>query len=726
MNFLEKKYSQFISQKGYIPKYFNPYNFAELENIAPTQTRNCGCETASPAVLISQKILTKEFKILQCFDKQIILRRKTQMNEIHMMRELIKTLNEYAEAYYVYDTPIVSDKEYDMLYDRLIELEEITNIRLSNSPTNKVQGRVLEGFKEVKHSKPMLSADKTKDINEVDRWLDGRKYYCSYKLDGLTLVVSYSNGKFVRAITRGDGYIGEDVTEQARFISNIPLTIPYCEDLEVRGECVCSWDNFNKINEGLEEPYSHPRNLAAGSIRNLDTNIVKNRKLSYVVFECVSDIGTDDKVEVLQRLNSFGFEVVPFAFDNENGIQSYVDTMKPELCKYPVDGLIFELRSREESIATGRTSHAEQCRMALKWKDNTYKTVLKDIEWSTSRTGLVAPVAIFEEVNLDGAKTTRATLHNVSIIEKLKLGIGDTIEVYRSNMVIPAIDKNLTQSNTYKIPTVCPDCGAKLELRKSIFGIKNLFCVNPNCHAQFINKIIHYVSRSAMDIEGISEATIEILYSKGFVKTYSDLYGLEKYKDELIKINGFGEKSYNNLIEAINKSTHTTLDRFIVAIGIPNVGKAAAKLIAKQFGGNFNSFISETAKGFNYITIDTFGDVINESIHKWLNDFPKDELVRLKEILTFDTTPFEKKEINDNPFTNKNICVTGKLNSFTRDSINTKIESIGAKAVSGVTSKTDYLITNTPDSGSSKNNNAKKYGTKIITEEEFLKMIGEI
>lgn len=280
--------------------------------------------------------------------------------------------------------------------------------------------------------------------------------------------------------------------------------------------------------------------------------------------------------------------------------------------------------------------------------------------------------------------------------------------------------------NFLKLPTVCPACGAELEMKISATGTKNLFCVNPNCHAQFINKIIHYVSRSAMDIEGISEAIIEILYNKGFVKTYSDLYGLEKYKDELIKINGFGEKSYNNLIEAINKSTHTTLDRFIVAIGIPNVGKAAAKLIAKQFGGNFNSFISETAKGFNYTTIDTFGDIINESIHKWLNDFPKDELIKLKEILAFDTAPFEKKEINDNPFINKNICVTGKLNSFTRDSINAKIESIGAKAVSGVTSKTDYLITNTPDSGSSKNNNAKKYGTKIITEEEFLKMIGEV
>lgn len=726
MNFLEKKYSQFIFQKGYIPKYFNSYNFAELENIAPTQTRKCGNEASSSAVLISQEILTKEFKILQCFDKQIILRRKTQMNEIHMMRELVKTLNEYAEAYYVYDTPIVSDKEYDTLYDRLAELEDITGMQLSNSPTVKVQGRVLDGFTKIEHTKPMLSAEKTKDPKMIERWLKGRKYYCSYKADGLTLVLRYSNGKFIQAITRGNGYVGEDVTEQAKLLNNIPLSISYYDNLEVRGECVCSWEEFNRINENIETPFSHPRNLAAGTIRNLDTNILKDRKLSFLAFECVTDIGVDDKVEILQRLNNWGFEVIPFAFDSEGGLDKYIEIMKAELCKYPVDGLIFELRSREESLNTESTAHHEGCRIALKWEDNTYTTTLTDIEWNTSRSGFVAPVAIFEPVDLDGATTSRATLHNVSIIENLKLGIGDKITVYKANMIIPAIDENLTKSNTYKLPTHCPACGAELEMKISATGTKNLFCVNPNCHAQFINKIIHYVSRSAMDIEGISEAIIEMLYNKGFVKTYSDLYGLEKYKDELIKINGFGEKSYNNLIEAINKSTHTTLDRFIVAIGIPNVGKAAAKLIAKQFGGNFNSFISETAKGFNYTTIDTFGDIINESIHKWLNDFPKDELIKLKEILAFDTAPFEKKEINDNPFINKNICVTGKLNSFTRDSINAKIESIGAKAVSGVTSKTDYLITNTPDSGSSKNNNAKKYGTKIITEEEFLKMIGEV
>lgn len=276
------------------------------------------------------------------------------MNEISEMRILVNTLNKYAEAYYVYDTPVVSDKQYDTLYDRLAELEDITGIQLSNSPTVKVQGRVLDGFTKIEHTKPMLSAEKTKDSKMIERWLKGRKYYCSYKLDGLTLVLRYSNGKFIQAITRGNGYVGEDVTEQAKLLNNIPLSISYYDDLEVRGECVCSWEEFNRINENIETPFSHPRNLAAGTIRNLDTNILKDRRLSFLPFECVTDIGVDDKVEILQILSNWGFEVVPFAFDSEGGLDKYIETMKADLCKYPVDGLIFELRSRKESLNTDK------------------------------------------------------------------------------------------------------------------------------------------------------------------------------------------------------------------------------------------------------------------------------------------------------------------------------------------------------------------------------------
>ena len=1033
------------------------------------------------------------------------------MNEISEMRILVNTLNKYAEAYYVYDTPIVSDKQYDTLYDRLAELEDITGIQLSNSPTVKVQGRVLDRFTKIEHTKPMLSAEKTKDPKMIERWLKGRKYYCSYKLDGCftskcrvlmadgsykkinkvqvgdyvlscspegivqpkkvlnvfdnglkkqnewltihtergmmneksgqgckggikctknhmfftengyikaeqlkvgdiiykphrtpseiqqqvilglllgdghfvkrtkaysdlleihtsktkngnydniiykletmfksfepkithktsgysnnqnnmthinfhvmalpnyfnnennqircgltwtkeilehmsplswavffiddgslvksqeegkdvtnkiagaifhtnrhsyenvkilsdylnhigiinyiefekpiinkewgegyvirlsqdtsmdffsmiapyipkeirdkklpnrkelqnceeikwwenddsyiglsgekiskvvpcttlkehslraydievednhnyfannhlvhncTLVLRYSNGKFIQAITRGNGYVGEDVTEQAKLLNNIPLSISYYDDLEVRGECICSWEEFNRINENIETPFSHPRNLAAGTIRNLDTNILKDRRLSFLPFECVTDIGVDDKVEILQILRNWGFEVVPFAFDSEGGLDKYIETMKAELCKYPVDGLIFELRSREESLNTESTAHHEGCRIALKWEDNTYTTTLTDIEWNTSRSGFVAPVAIFEPVDLDGATTSRATLHNVSIIENLKLGIGDKITVYKANMIIPAIDENLTKSNTYKLPTHCPACGAELEMRISATGTKNLYCNNPDCHAKFINKLIHYVSRSAMNIEGISEAIIEVLYQKGFVKNYSDLYKLSDYKSELIGMNGFGEKSYNNLINAIEKSKYTTLDRFIVAMGIPNVGKSAAKLIAKKFKGDFNKFVSETANGFDYTSIETFGEVINSSIHKWLKDFDKTELIALKNVLIFDTTPFETEDVKENPFSGKIIVPTGKLNSFTRDSINAKIESLGAKAASSVSKKTDYVLTNEA-SGSSKYKKAMELGIPVISEEQFLQMIGE-
>ena len=399
--------------------------------------------------------------------------------------------------------------------------------------------------------------------------------------------------------------------------------------------------------------------------------------------------------------------------------------MKPEGCPYPVDGLIFELDSVSESQKTESTAHHEGCRYALKWADEVYQTTLRNIEWNTSRSGLVAPVAVFDEIDLDGAKTTRATLHNVSIIEKLKLGIGDKITIYRSNMVIPAIDENLTKSNTYKLPLICPTCGHTLELRTSETGTKNLYCNNINCQARLIGKLTHFVSKYAMNIEGISESIIETLVNNGYVECYSDIYTLEDYKDTLITINGFGEKSYENLIASINKSRNTTLERFIVAMGIPNIGRSAAKTIAKHFKGDLSAFVKETIAGFNYTTLEDFGQVAHDSIYKWLMDFSKKDLVALSQYLIFNTDEYQHQNIADNPFNGKNVAVTGKLNSFNRDSINAKLESLGAKPVSGVTSKTDYLINNDATSQSSKNKKANELNIPIITEAEFLKMIGE-
>jgi DNA ligase (NAD+) len=607
----------------------------------------------------------------------------------------------------------------------LVKLEIETGIVLSNSPTQRVQGQILDGFNKVVHSKPMLSAQKTKDINDIKKWAGKRCCYCSYKLDGLTLILRYSGGKLTQAITRGDGVRGEDVTEQARMITNIPLQIPYKHDLEVRGECVVSWENFKKINENLSEPFSHPRNMSAGTLRNLNTELVRERKLSFVVFENITVEDIDSKTEILMCLAQMGFEVVPFAFGEDADLEEYVEIMKPEGCQYPVDGLIFELDSVSESEKTESTAHHEGCRYALKWQDETYSTILEDIEWNTSRSGLVAPVAIFKEVDLDGAKTTRATLHNVSIIEKLQLGIGDELTIYRSNMVIPAIDENLTKSNTYKLPTTCPTCGHTLELRTSDTGTKNLYCNNPNCQAQLVGKLTHFVSKHAMNIQGVSESIIETLVDNGYVECYSDIYTLEEYKDTLIKTDGFGEKSYENLMKSINESRNTTLERFIVAMGIPNIGRSAAKTVAKHFKGDLSAFVRETVAGFDYTTLDDFGQVAHDSIYKWLMNFSKKDLVALSQVLTFNTDEYQEQNIADNPFNGKNVAVTGKLTQFTRDSINAKLESLGAKPASGVTLKTDYLINNDSTSQSSKNKKANELNIPIITEAEFLKMIGE-
>ena len=364
---------------------------------------------------------------------------------INKIKELTAELLHHCHLYYDLDAPTISDAEYDKMFDELFKLENEANFWLANSPIRKVQGQVLDGFQKVTHSKPMLSAAKTKDIDEIKKFLGDNVFYCSYKLDGLTLVCIYEGGKFKQAITRGTGLIGEDVTEQAKMIGNLPMTIPYDGYLELRGECVVSWDNFHKINENLTEPYSHPRNLAAGSLRNLDTNITKQRNLSYIVFECVSDL-MDSKWLELQYLKKLGFEVVNASTGT---VDECVEAMQPEYYVYPVDGLIFEFENKPYSKSLPSTGHHEGCRMALKWADSTYETTLRDVVWDVGRSGVISPVAVFDEVDLDGALTTRATLHNLSIIKGLELGIGDTITVYRSNMVIPKIDDNFTRSNRY-------------------------------------------------------------------------------------------------------------------------------------------------------------------------------------------------------------------------------------------------------------------------------------
>lgn len=646
------------------------------------------------------------------------------MSRIERIKELVKLLSKASDAYYVNDNPIMSDKEYDKLYDELETLEKETGYIISTSVTQRVQGKVLDGFQKVTHSKPMLSAAKTKDDNEIKKFIGKNDFYCSYKLDGLTLVCIYENGEFKQAITRGTGLVGEDVTEQAKMIGNLPMCIPYDGYLELRGECVVSWKNFHKTNKGLDEPYSHPRNLAAGSLRNLDTNITKQRNLSYLVFECVSDLydkDTDDgewdsKWERLAYLDHLGFETVGRCV---GAVDDCIEGMQPDWYEFPVDGLIFELNSDSHSKSLASTSHHEGCRMALKWADSTYETILRDVIWDVGRSGVISPVAVFDEVDLDGALTTRATLHNLSIIESLELGIGDTITVYRSNMVIPKIDDNLTRSNNLVIPDTCPCCGSKVEV-KYTDSSKFLICTNPNCSAKTLAKFTHFVSRNCMNIDGLSEKTLEALISHNFLHTYKDIYHLSEHRQALTRLEGMGEKSVSTLLKSIEKSKDVKLENFLNAIGIPDVGLSTSKTIANAFNGDFSAFYKAFKDHYKWDELQDVGEKTSRNITKYLTE-NEQEIVNLASEMRF---VVEKKiEAKENPFMGKTLCITGKLFNFTRDGINTKIAELGAKTAGSVSKNTDYLITNEA-SGSSKYKKAIELNILIITEQEFLNMIG--
>lgn len=648
------------------------------------------------------------------------------MNKIETIKNLTAELLQYCHEYYDLDRPTISDTEYDKKFDELKALEDETGFWLANSPTRKVQGQVLDCFTKVKHSKPMLSAAKTKDINEIKRFIGDQPFYCSYKLDGLTLLVRYKDGEFVQAVTRGNGEIGEDVTAQARMITNLPMHIDYKDKLELRGECVISLENFHKINATLDEPYSHPRNLAAGSLRQLDTNITKQRNLSYVVFECVSDIHLenvnndifDSKWECLDELDDLGFETVERCVGT---IDDCAEGMQPEWYQYPCDGLVFEMCRKSYSKTLPATAHHEGCRMALKWADEMYETILRDVEWNPTRSGLIAPVAIFDEIDLDGALTTRATLHNLSIIEQLELGIGDTITVYRSNMVIPKVYDNLTRSNTLTIPTTCPCCGDPTEI-KYTDNSKVLMCTNLNCAAKKLAQFTHFVSRKAMSIDGLSEKTLELLISHGFLHNYKDIYRLKEHKNEITQLPGMGVKSVDKLLDSIEKSRTVTLDRFITALGIPNIGSSAAKAISKQFNGDHYDFVQALANGYDFSQIDDFGEITNKSIHDWWNS--KDPMV---ELLPVEMTFVVENDVSSSSSLNgKSFCITGSLTHYAnRDALVKAIEDNGGKYVSGVSKKTDYLINNDTTSTSGKNKKAIELNIPIISEDDFLKMLSE-
>lgn len=643
------------------------------------------------------------------------------MDKINRIKELVDVLHKASIAYYRDDNPVMSDKQYDDLYDELELLEKETGLILAGSPTQKVQGYVLDGFKKVQHSKPMLSAAKTKDIGEIKNFLEGlvpgNGFYCSYKLDGLTTVVKYENGKFIQGITRGTGEIGEDVTEQCRFIPNLPMSIPINDYVELRGETVVSYDEFHRTNAELDKPFSHPRNMSAGTLRNLDLNVVKQRRLSFVVFEVVSPI-FKNKWGGLENARDWGFEVVNCG---RGSVDDLVEAMQPEFYKYPVDGLVFEIIDYDLSKSMGATQHHEGCRMALKWADDLYETTLTGIEWQTSRTGLINPVAVFEPVNLDGAVTTRATLHNISYIEDLELGMGDTIQIYRANKVIPKVHDNLTRSNTWEYPEICPTCGCPTEIHNEN-GSKTLHCTNPACKAKLINRLVNFVSRKCMNIDGLSEETLTKFVEWGWIKNLFDVYNLTQYFYELKHKEGFGARSVKKLQDAIENSKNVELDRFIAALSIPGIGSAQAKELVKKFK-TWESFEDAGCGNFDFSKLNNFGEIANKKIHNWFATmYQEDRIPQLVRNLHFISNDTE----SDNRLSGMTFVITGSLNHFeNRDALKKELESRGAKVSGSVSAKTNFLINNDIDSTSSKNKKAKQLNIPIVDEECIIGMLSQ-
>lgn len=642
------------------------------------------------------------------------------------MKELINILNNASRSYYQKNESIISDFEYDKLYDELMKLEKDTGIILANSPTQNVGYTVLSNLTKVKHDEKILSLDKTKEPEKLKSWLENQEGVLSWKLDGLTIVLKYNNGELVQAITRGNGEVGEDITHNAKVFKNIPLKISYKDELVVRGEGIISYSDFERINEELDEneSYKNPRNLCSGTVRQLNSEITAKRNVMFYAFTVFKAFGVDfddKKSNQLLWLKTLGFDVVYNKIVNSDNIIDSVYEFENKIPEndFASDGLVLTYNSISYSSSLGTTAKFPKDSIAFKWKDETAETILREIEWNTSRTGLINPIAVFDSVELEGTTVNRASVHNVSILEDLKLGIGDTIKVYKANMIIPQIAENITKSGNCEIPKNCPVCNGETEIR-SIRDGKALYCTNPNCSAQRIRSLSHFVSRDAMNIEGLSEETIKKFVEKGFISDYTDIYSLYKYADDIKNMEGFGEKSYNNLIESIEKSKNTELPNFIYALGINHVGLSNAKLLCKNINYDINKLVEVSQD--DLVNIDGFGDIIAHSIVLYFTDNKNRELLnKILKIVSFNTVEISEETENSN-INGKTFVITGDLNNFTnRKELQNKIESLGGKVTGSVTKKTNYLINNDILSESSKNKKAKELGIPIITEEDFIK-----
>ena len=651
------------------------------------------------------------------------------MDSMKRMKELIPLLTQASRAYYQEDRELMSNYEYDKLYDELVKLEAETGITLAGSPTTMVGYEALEELPKEAHEKPMLSLDKTKDVETLRSFVGTHKTLLSWKLDGLTIVLTYQDGKLEKAVTRGNGVIGEVITNNARVFKNIPLQISHKGNLVLRGEAIITYSDFEKINSEIEDvdaKYKNPRNLCSGSVRQLNNEITAKRNVHFYAFSLVQAEGVDFQNSVEQQflwLQKQGFDVVEYRAVTQDTLDEAMQYFEHQVSEndFPSDGLVALYDDIAYGASLGSTAKFPRNAFAFKWKDEIKETTLREIEWSPSRTGLINPVAIFDPVELEGTTVSRASVHNVSILKELQLGIGDKIQVYKANMIIPQIAENLTRSGNLEIPHSCPVCQKEARILKTN-EVESLYCMNPDCQAKKIKSFTLFVSRDAMNIDGLSEATLEKFILKGFIKDFGDVFEISRYKDQIVEMEGFGEKSYENLIASLENAKHTTLPRVLYSLGIANIGLANAKVICREFGYDVEKLIHASAEEIN--AIEGIGPVIAKAFTDYFSN--EENLKKFHHLMSHLELEEVKKEENQT-FAGKQFVITGSVVHFAnRSQLKEFIEQRGGKVTGSVTSKTDYLINNDTASNSSKNKKAKELGIPILSEEDFLERAGEI
>lgn len=655
------------------------------------------------------------------------MKAEEKQKAIQRMKELSGILKEASRAYYAEDREIMSNLEYDALYDELVKLEEETQMVLAGSATTTVGYEAVDELPKEAHESPMLSLNKTKDREVLRGFIGEHKTLLSWKMDGLTVVFTYNQGSLQKAVTRGNGVVGEVITNNARVFDNVPLKIPYQGELTLRGEAIITYSEFEKINSEIEDVdarYKNPRNLCSGSVRQLNNEITAKRHVCFYAFSLVKAEGVNfanSRQQQMEWLKDQGFEVVEYRVVTSDTLDEAMEYFATQIehNDFPSDGLVALYDDIAYGDSLGRTAKFPRNAFAFKWADEMAETTLEEIEWSPSRTGLINPVAIFTPVELEGSTVSRASVHNISIMRKLALGIGDRIKVYKANMIIPQIGENLTKSGVKDIPEICPACGGKTVIEK-VNNVESLYCRNPECPAKAIKGFTLFVSRDAMNIDGLSEATLEKFIARGFIRDFGDIFEIDRYKDEIIQMEGFGEKSYENLIESLNRAKKTELPRVLYALGIPSIGVANAKMICKELGYDMEKIrhVSEE----ELAAIDGIGPVIAKSfVDYFKKEGRQEKLDHLLSHLELGEAPKQKEE---QIFHGMNFVITGSVEHFSnRKEVKEEIEKRGGKVTGSVTSKTNYLINNDTQSSSSKNKKAKELGIPIISEETFIQMM---